>query len=236
MYIRPFTHPKLAGHVDARFQGSKPQTKSRITWHENDGRAPDTRDRLAAVEKLEAEFTKRNAKLTDEERWLACNSAPSGIPPSPPSESTPPTALALQSYKWEGNSCFIDAPLEAYFRAFVGMGEAVRADFLRRIRTETPDTGIRDVAEHLWLRGLRSGIIESPSHHRSKSSKKTTASSISKDIAKPSKTKLVDSLLAGQLNVKRLIETKWDRGTYAPGMAGCSRTWLNKMFMVSLRI
>ncbi|KAJ7137063.1 hypothetical protein C8R44DRAFT_948832 [Mycena epipterygia] len=115
-----------AGHVDARFQGTKPQAKSRITWHENDGRAPDTRERLAAVEKLEAEFAKRNAKLTDEERWLACNSAPSGIPAPPPSESTTPTALALQSYIWEGNSCFIDAYLEAYFRAFVGMGDAIQ--------------------------------------------------------------------------------------------------------------
>ncbi|KAJ7922631.1 hypothetical protein B0H13DRAFT_2317297 [Mycena leptocephala] len=60
------------GHVDARFQGTKPQAKSRIKWHENDGRAPDTRERLAAVVKLEAEFAARNASLTDEERWLAC--------------------------------------------------------------------------------------------------------------------------------------------------------------------
>ncbi|KAJ6523213.1 hypothetical protein B0H19DRAFT_1085835 [Mycena capillaripes] len=42
-----------AGHVDARFQGIKAQPKSRITWHENDGRAPDTRERLAAIEKIE---------------------------------------------------------------------------------------------------------------------------------------------------------------------------------------
>ncbi|KAF7334031.1 hypothetical protein MVEN_02308500 [Mycena venus] len=83
-----------AGHVDARFQGLKPQAKSRIKWHENDGRAPDTRERLAAVQKLEAEFAAQNASLTDEERWLACNSAPA-VPngPPPPPNSTPPTDL-----------------------------------------------------------------------------------------------------------------------------------------------
>ncbi|KAJ6543452.1 hypothetical protein DFH09DRAFT_1088887 [Mycena vulgaris] len=43
----------IFGHVDARFQGSKPKPKSRIKWHPNDGRAPDTRERLEAIEKIE---------------------------------------------------------------------------------------------------------------------------------------------------------------------------------------
>ncbi|KAJ7704039.1 hypothetical protein B0H17DRAFT_1193958 [Mycena rosella] len=46
---------------------------------------------------------------------------------------------------------------------------------------------------------------------------------------RPSKPKLIVALEAGQLNVKALIETKWDRGEFVAGMAGCSRTWLNQM-------
>ncbi|KAJ7231573.1 hypothetical protein B0H12DRAFT_1239891 [Mycena haematopus] len=188
------------GHVDARFQGTKPQQKSRLKWHENDGRAPDTRERLAAVLKLEAEFEARNKSLTDEERWIACNSAPA-LPTAPPAlNSTPPTA---------------------YFRAFIAMGSAVRGDFLRRIRTETPNTGLRDVIEHFWLRGLLCGAISAPT------------STSAKGITKPSHKKLVDALLAGQLNVKRLLKTKWDGGDYVDGMPGCSRTWVNQMVNVS---
>ncbi|KAJ7604282.1 hypothetical protein DFH06DRAFT_1310588 [Mycena polygramma] len=155
----------IAGHVDARFQGTKPRPKSRINWHENDGRAPDTRERLAAVQQIEDEFNARNSALTDEERWRACNSASvlpnAPPPPSPPSNSSPPSALIRQSYVWENNSCFIDAPLEAYFRVFVAMGDVVRGELLRRIRTEASDAGLRDVFEHLWLRGLLSGAIVS---------------------------------------------------------------------------
>ncbi|KAJ7241317.1 hypothetical protein B0H12DRAFT_1237044 [Mycena haematopus] len=165
----------------------------------------------------EAEFEARNKSLTDEERWIACNSAPA-LPTAPPAlNSTPPTALMRQSYVWNANSCFIDAPMEAYFRAFIAMGSAVRGDFLRRIRTETPNTGLRDVIEHFWLRGLLCGAISAPT------------STSAKGITKPSHKKLVDALLAGQLNVKRLLKTKWDGGDYVDGMPGCSRTWVNQM-------
>ncbi|KAJ7885633.1 hypothetical protein B0H13DRAFT_1889491 [Mycena leptocephala] len=205
----------IAGHVNARFQGTKLQPKSRLNWHENDGRAPDTRERLAALQKIEDEFTARNSTLTDAERWTACNSGPALliVPPPPPSNSTPPSLLFRQSYVWDANSCFIDAPLEAYFRAFIVMGDAVRGELLRRIRTEAPDTGLRDVFEPLWLRGLLSGAIISRSS----------------TVTKPSSTKLMHALQAGQLNVKRLISSKWDGGEFAFGMPGCSRTWLNQM-------
>jgi hypothetical protein len=92
------------GHVDARFQDSKPRPKSRVKWHENDGRAPDTRERLAAVHKVEAELVSETAALTEEDRWIARNSAP-GLPP-PPAKSTQPSALLRQSYAWNSNSCF----------------------------------------------------------------------------------------------------------------------------------
>ncbi|KAF8142672.1 hypothetical protein K438DRAFT_1784474 [Mycena galopus ATCC 62051] len=198
----------------AAVTGHKPQPKSRIKWHENDGRAPDTRARLAVVEKLEAEFMARNASSTDEGRWLTCNSAPA------PPNSTPPTTLMLQSYVWNANSCFIDAPMEAYFRAFITMSAAVRADFLRRIRAEAPKTGLRDVIEHFSLRGTRSGAIVA-----------STPSTSTKRPQKPklSQKQLVDALLAGQLNVKRLMQTKWEVVEYTYGRASCSRTWLNKM-------
>ncbi|KAF7354491.1 hypothetical protein MVEN_01138400 [Mycena venus] len=205
----------IAGHVDARFQGTKPQPKSRINWHENDGRAPDTRERLAAIERIEGDFTALNLALTDAERFNACNSAPvfPSAPPAPAPSSTPPTMLMRQSYIWDANSCFIDAPLEAYFRVFIAMGDAVRAEFLRRIRVEARNTGLRDVFEHMWLRGLLSGSIVAPNS----------------TVTKPSEPKLKHALLAGQLNVKRLIATKWDGCGYSAGMASCARTWVNQM-------
>ncbi|KAJ7036408.1 hypothetical protein C8F04DRAFT_1181418 [Mycena alexandri] len=203
-----------AGQVDAKCQGTKPRPKSRINWHENNGRAPDTRERLATIQKIEDEFNARNLTLNDAERWKACNSAPPfpNATPPPLINSTPPTPLMLQSYKWEANSCFIDAPLETYFRAFIAMGDGVRGDLLRKIRADAPNTGLRDVFEHLWLRGLLSGAIIAP-----------------KSTAQPSKEKLGHALVAGQLNVMRLISTKWDGGEFTPGMPGCSRTWLNQM-------
>ncbi|KAJ7754779.1 hypothetical protein B0H16DRAFT_1886485 [Mycena metata] len=205
----------LAGHVDARFQGTKAQPKSRIKWHPNDGRAPDTRERLAAIQKIEGDFNALTSELNDGERWKACNSALAvDVPPPAPTNSTPPTQLMRQSYKWEANSCFIDAPLEAYFRVFIAMGDAARGDLLRRIRGDAPMTGLRDVFEHLWLRGLLSGAIA------------TTKSSSN---VVPSAVKLGHALVAGQLNVKRLISTKWDAGQLSDGMPGCARTWLNQM-------
>ncbi|KAJ7740792.1 hypothetical protein B0H16DRAFT_1728796 [Mycena metata] len=205
----------LTGHVNARFQGTKAQPKSRIKWHPNDGRAPDTRERLAAIQKIEGDFNALTSELNDAERWKACNSAlVMDVPPPAPSNSTPPTQLMRQSYEWEANSCFIDAPLEAYFRVFIAMGDAARGDLLRRIRGDAPTTGLRDVFEHLWLRGLLSGAIAS-----TKSSSKVV----------PSAVKLGHALVAGQLNVKRLISTKWDAGQLSDGMPGCARTWLNQM-------
>ncbi|KAJ7809166.1 hypothetical protein B0H13DRAFT_1928089 [Mycena leptocephala] len=95
------------------------------------------------------------------------------------------------------------------------MGDATRKEFLRRIRIEVPETGLRYVVEHLWLRGLLSGTI--------------TASGSGKNSTKPDPKKLADALLAGQLNVKNLIETKWNRQEFIAGMTGCARTWLNQM-------
>ncbi|KAJ6574035.1 hypothetical protein B0H19DRAFT_1063048 [Mycena capillaripes] len=163
---------------------------------------------VSATSKRHFHPAPRNSTLTDTERWDACNSVPasSTAPPPPSPNPTPPTELMRQSYVWDNNSCFIDAPMEAYFRAFIAMGDAVRSAFLRRIRAEAPNTGLRDVLEHMWLRGLLSGAIIGP---------KST-------VTKPSATKLNYALQAGQLNVKRLIETKWDGGQFAAGMAGCA--------------
>ncbi|KAJ7130870.1 hypothetical protein C8R46DRAFT_1327960 [Mycena filopes] len=159
----------LAGHVQPRFQGAKPQPASKVTWLENDGRAPDTRARLEAVAALEADLVAQKANLTEAERFSAINSA---------FNSTQDTAAEtnhrrsldrrmLQSYKWEANSCFIDASMEALFRAFAAMSDGVRANLLRHVRTGAPNTGLRDVFEHFYLRGLLSGaiVVENPAKH-----------------------------------------------------------------------
>ncbi|KAJ7202489.1 hypothetical protein C8J57DRAFT_1735720 [Mycena rebaudengoi] len=205
-----------AGHVEARFQGSKPQPNSRLRIYENDGRAPDTRSRLAAVQLMEAELAAKKSQMSEDERFITANSQEHQKSSKRPSEAIrPPGSNLLQSYSWDANSCFIDAPLEAYFRAFGCMSDAVRAEFLRRIRTEAADTGLRDIMEHFWLRGLLSGAVPSTGH------------SEMKDLHG----RLMTALDAGQRNVKRLLNTKWDSATFVPGMPGCARTWLNQMII-----
>ncbi|KAJ6499835.1 hypothetical protein DFH09DRAFT_1102906 [Mycena vulgaris] len=81
-------------------------------------------------------------------------------------------------------------------------GLATCKEFLGRIPVEAPDIGLRDVVEHLWLRGLLSGSIAS-------------SDPTSKNPAKPDTRKLGNALLAGQLNVKNLIETKWAGGVFS---------------------
>jgi hypothetical protein len=109
--------------------------------------------------------------------------------------------------------------MEAYFRAFTSMSDGARAELLRRIRTECRNTGLQDVFEHFWLRGLLSGAILSEKPAK-------------KESPKALQNKLVAALDAGQKNVKRLIETKWDKGRFVAGMAGCARTWPTQMVQV----
>ncbi|KAJ7451365.1 hypothetical protein FB451DRAFT_1525745 [Mycena latifolia] len=212
-----------AGHVQARFQGLRPQPASRITptWYENDGRAPDTRERLAAVAKLEADLAAQKSTLTETERFIAANTSsksPAASGTAAPGSHTSLDPRLLQSYKWDANSCFIDAPMEAIFRAFVTMSDAVRGELLRRIRTECPSkSGLRDIFEHFWLRGLLSGAISASDPSAKKESSKSLHS------------KLVTALDAGQRNVKRLIQTRWDGGEFVAGMPGCARTWTTQM-------
>ncbi|KAJ7248071.1 hypothetical protein C8J57DRAFT_1522623 [Mycena rebaudengoi] len=104
---------------------------------------------------MEAELAVKKSQMSEDERFITANSQEHQKSSKRSSEAIhPPGSNLLQSYSWDANSCFIDAPLEAYFRAFGCMSDAVRAEFLRRIRTEAADTGLLDIMEHFWLRGL----------------------------------------------------------------------------------
>ncbi|KAJ6567536.1 hypothetical protein B0H10DRAFT_1965316 [Mycena sp. CBHHK59/15] len=101
----------------------------------------------------------------EEECFVAANSSQASKFPPAKGQIAIEIRL-LQSYKWDANSCFIDATMEALFRAFVFVSDAVRAEFLCRIRTEGAKTGLQDVMEHFWLRGLLSGAIPSKDHQK----------------------------------------------------------------------
>ncbi|KAJ6632035.1 hypothetical protein B0H10DRAFT_1937756 [Mycena sp. CBHHK59/15] len=197
-----------AGHVQARFQGLRPRSRisASATWYENDGWAPDTHEHLAAVAKLEADLAAQKSNLTESEHFIAINATPTTVEasgqPLTSSKGSPDMRL-LQSYKWDDNSCFIDASMEAIFRAFIVMSDGVRAEFLRRIRTECPNSGLRDIVEHFWLCGLLSGAIIGL---EKSGKKKETPSSLHGT--------LIIALDAGQRNVKHLIHTKWGAGQY----------------------
>jgi hypothetical protein len=178
------------------------------------------------VTKLEADLMAQKSTLSEAEHFMATNSAQKSMAAVAAANEITQQYLdkrLLQLYKWEANSSFFDAPMEAFFRPFIGMPDAVRADLMRRIRTECPDSGLRDVFEHLWLRGLLSGAIGADKN--SKANDKPAK----KEAPKAILNKLVTALDAGQRVVQRLIQAKWDGGRYVAGMAGCARTWPTQM-------
>ncbi|KAJ7210173.1 hypothetical protein GGX14DRAFT_626610 [Mycena pura] len=217
-------HAVLAGHVNARFKGSKPELISHVNWVENDGRAPDTVARLKAMD----EFSARLASLTDEERWaqieadqkLKANANTVSLRNPAPLSSTL-AFLALQSYLWERNSCFIDSSNEALFRAVVAMPQAVRINLFNHIRTAAPKSGLRAVIEHYWNRGVESGEWDRLAVNRVKESKTNSKLSLKR---------LLQCLEIGQLNTRSLIERLGWATEYSDGMPECSRTWVNNMF------
>ncbi|CAK5269038.1 unnamed protein product [Mycena citricolor] len=210
------------GHVDPKFGGTKPQPKSHIQWHENDGRAPDTRARLDALNRLEAESTVRAADLTQDERFTACN-MPEAIKKNadqPPLVS--PSSLVLQSYKWDSMSCFLDASLEALYRSFTSLSTTQRSDLMALIRTDAASTGLRDIFEHFWTRGIASGEWSS-SYLHGKNFRNTS---------RPSMHWLNACLYFGQQRAKLLLSRIWDGGDRVDGQPGCCRTWMNQMLRI----
>lgn len=61
------------GQVDARFQGTRPLPISKIQWHLNDSHTPDTHALLTLADTLEKDAVARYTKLSDDERFIVCN-------------------------------------------------------------------------------------------------------------------------------------------------------------------
>ncbi|CAK5272544.1 unnamed protein product, partial [Mycena citricolor] len=208
----------LAGHVDPKFAGARPERISHIDWHENDGRAPDTRARLEMVETLEAEAAAKYAKMTTEQRFEASNSSPASAVQKIQILQAPqgPSELDLQSYEWDRNSCFQDASLEALFRAFRLLSNDDRQSFMKLLFTEAPDSSLYDIFDHFRTRGIASGFF------------KTFAGELKPDLHH-----LKAALYFGQSRAKRWLQKLWDGAPDADGSLGCSRTWVNQMVRIA---
>lgn len=122
----------LSSFLDGHFSPTKPRNH-RVTkkpdWEENDGRAPDTADRL---KKINPNF-----------------------PKLPAVHATSPLDQAkrgkqLSSYPWDApNSCFFDTGMELWFRCYSLWSTAAREDFLR---TLTPNSALATVFHHFSRR------------------------------------------------------------------------------------
>ena len=142
----------IARYVTAQFQGVKPHPKSKIQWHANDGRAPDTHAFIALAEQHESASQKRNVNRDIDERFAACNTTSTHTQVKSLTPSNP-LKITLFLYSWDWNSCFIDSPLELFFRGFVLLSEGLRADFTRSIRNGDDGSGLQYLLEqHMSLR------------------------------------------------------------------------------------
>ncbi|KAF8185359.1 hypothetical protein K438DRAFT_1766002 [Mycena galopus ATCC 62051] len=107
-------HEAIKGHFDASDIRNRRPEKPR-TWHENDGRAPDTLAALAAL---------------DRESMDAPHSVPT-LPVTAPNQQTAYSSHMLQSYPWSApNSCFFDTGLELWFRVWTRWSSQERIAFL----------------------------------------------------------------------------------------------------------
>ncbi|KAJ7200417.1 hypothetical protein GGX14DRAFT_572180 [Mycena pura] len=165
-----------------------------------------TKSRLSAAV-LAAENELKKPVPGDDSEESAPTLASTGVPLG--------SELLLWSYCWNDNSCFIDAPLEALFRAFVFLDKDARAELMQVVREESPESGLRSIIEHFWLRlGCIGGMHGDHPPELSNS-----------------EASLMDTLLAGQECVKSFLASggKWESAIYNPGMASISSVWLKKM-------
>lgn len=194
--------------------------KSKIDWHPNDGRAPDTRALLTLAERLKKQAGEKQASQTFDEWFVNCNTAYPSKVGSTEKHCPKPSTLMLMSYKWKENSCFIDTILELFFRAYHSLSEGARSDFARTVRNQdsTGSSGLRDMFEHISLRTS------------------TLSAELNKKTDKESSARarsLENTLFIGQANAQRLIAKNWSFA-HSPGMAGCPRTWFTQMVQVGL--
>lgn len=90
----------IARYVTAQFQGVKPHPKSKIQWHANDGRAPDTHAFIALAEQHESASQKRNVNRDIDERFAACNTTSTHTQVKSLTPSNP-LKITLFLYSWD---------------------------------------------------------------------------------------------------------------------------------------
>ncbi|CAK5278930.1 unnamed protein product [Mycena citricolor] len=90
------------------------------------------------------------------------------------------------------------------------------------IRTDAASTGLRDIFEHFWTRGIASGEWSS-SYLHGKNFRNTS---------RPSMHWLNACLYFGQQHAKLLLSRIWDGGDRVDGQPGCCRTWMNQMLRI----
>ncbi len=151
-------------HLDGHWVPPLPRSRStrltsRVELNPNDGRAPDTYDALQNAvtgpvttrgparpavpsktvergsDRLPRSENTTTGTYVDAEHFQTFN----GLFPSNPQPAV--WTRSLQAYQWADNSCFLDASLEVFFRAFTLWAPDVRQRFLNDIlATELKDS------------------------------------------------------------------------------------------------
>ena len=134
--------------------------------------------------------------------------------------------LLLQSYVWEKNSCYIDAPLELLYRAWAFLDDNERANILAITRSagERKPSKIDLVFHHFEQRYLYMTQdwtipVAKNAERRKKEQKRMLE-------------QLKASLEIGRSRVRGYILSDWDSFA-VEGKFGCARQWLGGMGLVS---
>ncbi|KAI0085310.1 hypothetical protein BDY19DRAFT_996853 [Irpex rosettiformis] len=155
------------GHSTAsnRIQEARPKT---VRFHENDGRAPDTIERLQPTANSKQSRSCGRRGKTSSGVVLASSgtrleSIVSTLPTLAVSRVLPMNDRAklrrLQSYQWTSNSCFIDVALELWFQAYLLWSPEEQDSIARDLTMQ--DTGAPLYSIFLHFRH-RAGWIASP--------------------------------------------------------------------------
>lgn len=192
----------------------------RVTFAENDGRAPDTVDALKAAEKDTQKQLRRKqphkqnvkSKKSKVESVVSAQTFTSTDGLFKPGNEAP-TGRQLASYRWDANSCYVDVGLELLFRAFVLWRPDVREQFLQLLGTK--DSLLASIYFHYqkrlkWiLDGLETGLEQQQIDREA-----------------------LSMFELGRGVVRNMINNVWKLYP-KPDSEGCAVTWMNLAVWVS---
>ncbi|EMD39282.1 hypothetical protein CERSUDRAFT_122698 [Gelatoporia subvermispora B] len=142
----------LAGEVKAETRLASARPSTRVTFADNDGRAPDTAAILHAAQAAKGTRYKQSRNTTKTKTKPTTQIVPgASVVPSPgPTQAF--TERELMSYPWEDNSCYIDNLLDMFFRSYGLLPQEARRQHLSALEATNPDSPLTLLYQHYQTR------------------------------------------------------------------------------------